>query len=405
MTRFRYQAVDAAGLLQQGELEAASEAAAVQWLRDTGHLPILAVPVPERQALDLGRLGLERRRVRPADIALLTRALATLLGAGVELDPALAMVDRLAPGAAYRTLAQELRAEIRGGDTLATALARRPALFPDFYVGVVRAGEAGARLGDVMRDLADLLQRLETLGASLRAALVYPLLLLATAVGSILVLLVGVLPRFADIIGQSGAELPAFTRNMVLLGVWLEANGRTALVATLLLLLALRLTVFRRGAAPKWRERLLALPGIAAVTRDGEAARFARLTAMLLSSGMPLMPALEVAFGAATLPAHAIAARLCLDTLRQGRGLGVALAAGGCFPDLLVQLVAMGERSGRLTEMLIESAEILERQAARTSERLLALLVPAVTIGAGLLVALVVGSMMSALMSIYTIAS
>jgi general secretion pathway protein F len=393
MPLFRYRAVSSSGETVEGEMQAGSRALVIERLRDQGHLPLRADELHQR---------VRRGKVRPRDIALFTRQLSTLLQAGLTLDQALATLAGLDPASPRGRLAQRLQTSLRGGSSFSDALAAEgEAVFPSFHVGMVRAGEAGGALAQVLARLADFLMRREAMRQQVQSAMVYPAVLLAMAIGSVVILLTVVLPEFAPIIARSGEALPLPTRILLALGDGLERHGLLLAILLAALLLGLR-RIGHNDAFCLARDRLvLALPVLGGLVRSVETARFSQVLAVLLRSGLPALPALQTATGTVANRAMRRALEGAAESLRQGRGLAEPLVASGALPRLAGQLIVVGEHSSRLEAMLEEVAQIHEAETETTLARLLALLVPGLTIFCGLLIAGVIAAILSAVMGVY----
>ena len=408
MPRFRYRAVASSGELLEGEMEASSEAQVVEQLRGQGHLPLRAEAVADRAGG--GRSSLREflsqplfgtARVSRRDLALMTRELATLLDAGLTLDQSLRLLIDLVDSDALRRLLSELLDEIKGGRSFGDALAEHEEVFSRAYVSMVRAGEAGGSLNDVLARLAQFLDEAEALAEQVKSALVYPMVLLVMAGVSIVILLTVVLPQFTPLFETAGAELPLLTRGIILAG---ELTQRYWWLLTLALLAAIWLGR-RQWRRPESRARidrwLLRLPLFGGLIVKLDTARFARSLGTLLANGVPLLQALtivrETLANAALRDAFADAA----EGVKAGRGLAEPLTRTGQFPRLAMHLLAVGEKSGHLEPMLLKIAEIFDRDVRSTIERLMTLLVPALTITLGLIIALIIGAILMAILSAY----
>jgi general secretion pathway protein F len=403
VTRYRFQALGSDGRRWSGEAEAPTAECLAQRLWAEGSLALRIDLATGAAVTSDGVTTSGRRPPGPRALQLFTRTLATILGAGLELDAALELLGRLLPDAALRDVIKALREEVRAGRSLADALARHPALFPAHYVGMIRAGEASSRLAAVLDELAELQAEALRLRERIRAALVYPIILMVLSIGSILVLLLAVLPRFGELLLETGTPPPAITRLALSASAGLERHG-TILLALGFTAIVTMVLVLRRPAV---RHLLLELcwrvPLLRAIGRASEAARLLRMLAVLLASGVPLLDALALAVRSIGSPALTRGLDNGLTALRDGAGLATALEHTGRLPELAIQLAALGERSGRLVPLLTEAAAILDRDAQEATQRLLALLVPALTVGAGLIVAVVVSSMLGAVMSAYDV--
>jgi len=405
MARFRYTAVAAGGDVVRGEIEAADEAEAIASVQRQGHLPLAAHPAAFwRDGLRGVQFGGGAHLSRQ-DVANVTRELAIMLGAGQDLDRALRFVVTTAPNARIRRVMDTVRAAVRDGAALATALGREPRSFSRLYVGLVRAGEAGGALGTTLQRLAVLLERERSLASSVTSALIYPALLTVAAVGAIALLLTQVLPEFVPLFEQNGVALPRPTRILIALGDAVSAYGPSALLAIPLLLLAAR-QALRRPALRLLADRLvLHLPLFGGLLREALAARFARTLGTLLDRGMPLVGALQVAREALGNRAAAEAVAAAAQRAKGGGGLATALGETGIFPVRTTHLLQLGEETAQLGAMALRAAEIHEEATRVSVQRLIALLVPAITLLMGAAVAAIVTALLLAMLSLNDLAT
>ena len=332
---------------------------------------------------------------------MITRELATLLRAGLPLDRSLALVLEMSDNVALRKFLERLLQAVRGGVSLAQALEPERERLPAIYVGMVSAGEAGGALAPVLTRLADALEQSEALKETVRTALAYPALVLIVAIGSLTVLLTVVLPEFKPLFESSGADLPASTAALIAIGEGLSRYWWAHL--TLLILLGLGLSAHNRTPEGRLRrDRLLiAAPLLGAVIQKAEVARFTRTLGTLNGNGVPILDALRIAGDAISNQAIAGAIRSLGQELRRGERMAPHLARSEAFPKLAVQLVQVGEESGELTPMLLRIADIYDEEVKRSLQRLVSMLVPAITILLGLLVAGIVATMLSAILGAY----
>ncbi len=405
MARFRYTAVAAGGDLVRGEIEAADEAEAIASVQRQGHLPLAAQPAGVwRDALPAMRFGAGAHLSRQ-DVANVTRELAIMLGAGQDLDRGLRFVVNTAPNVRIRRVMDAVRTAVRDGASLATALGREPRSFSRLYVGLVRAGEAGGALAQTLQRLAVLLERERSLASSVTSALIYPALLTVAAIGAIVLLLTQVLPEFVPLFAQNGVALPRPTRILIGLGDAVGSYGLYALMASLLTVLAVRLAL-RRPALRLLADRLvLRLPLFGGLLREALAARFARTLGTLLDRGMPLVAALQVARDALGNRAATDAIAAAAQRTKDGGGLARALGETGIFPVRTTHLLQLGEETAQLGAMALRAAEIHEEATRVTVQRLIALLVPAITLLMGAAVAAIVTALLLAMLSLNDLAT
>ncbi|MGI9504196.1 MAG: type II secretion system F family protein, partial [Geminicoccaceae bacterium] len=396
MTRFFVRAVSGDGETFEGEMEAADRDAIVEQLRNRRQMPLAIEPADSAGSAHRGsgrpfdwlnQPIFGRASLKPRDVAIMTRELATLLNAGLTVDQALQFLIDVAANAAQKKLFQSLVERVQGGSTLADALDDHRSAFSPAYVSLVRAGEAGNALPDVLSRLADYLERNEALRQRVRSSLVYPTLLLIMAGLSIAILLVVVLPQFTPMFESAGADLPWLTKMVVSIGEAAQAYWWLAFIITAVLFLWLSSRLRHppsRAAIDHW---CLKLPLIGDLIAKIDTARLTRTVGTLLGNGVALPNALAIA--RETL-GNAVLRKTIGDTLtavKEGKGLAGPIAQSGHFPPLAVNLVAVGERSGHLETMLMKIADIFDQEVARTVDRLMTLLVPVLTIGVGLVIA------------------
>jgi general secretion pathway protein F len=404
MALYRYKAVTAAGEPVEGEMEAADEKTVVARLHDLGHIPVRAEPLVGGRETVRARGGARRTgRVSSGGAGVVARELATLLKAGLPLERALEILVELGETESMRTLLAGVLDRVRGGASLADAFAQGTA-FPVYFVSMVRAGEAGGALDAVLAQLAEYMERSRVAAETVKSALIYPIILLFTAGVSIVILMTVVVPQFKPLFEDAGQALPFATR--IVIGAadafrdyWAFMLGG---IAALVLLVKLRLR--DPGSRLAWDRMLLRLPLAGELILKTEVGRFGRTLGTLLHNGVMLLNAMAIVREVHTNTFVAAFVGDLAEQVRQGQGLAKPLAEGGLFPTLAVHLVRVGEESGRLDEILLRIADIFDREVQRTMDRLLALLVPVLTIGLGVIIAAIIGSVLVAILSINKLA-
>lgn len=404
MTRYRFQAATRAGEILQDELEADSEAAVVEAVHARGQIPIRITPA---RALLPFRLAHGLRLAAPPSagkVALFARHLAMLLDAGMPLDRALELILAGMPRGSWHRSVESVLGRVRGGTGLADSLAAQNGAFPRFLIGLVRAGESAGNLGEILLRAADHLQSAEELREKIRSALIYPMIVLLMTVASVAILLLYVLPQFRPLFEGAGERLPAAAGMVLAASDLLQNYWAVPLLAAALLfggmLLAWRHARSRR-LLDGWVLRLPVLGNLAAQIAVAD---LARTIGALLANGVVLFSALEIARESAGNARIGEALDEAREGLRAGKGFAEPLRRTGVFPALAIQLIQIGEEAGRLDEVLLKLAAIFDRESQRRIANLLAILVPAVTILMGGIVALVVGSVISAVLSTYQLA-
>jgi len=397
MPVFRYKAVNASGGIAMGELEAANESEIVERLRDQGLMPTQVARAAG--ALIAGSPGgtpaagarsrsswFTSKKVSRDQLLAFTRELATLLRAGMPLDRALEILIGLADTVPVAALLQGIRDDVRGGKSLSQAIDARREVFSRFYVNIIRAGEAGGALGTVLTRLADTMERNKELRESVVSALIYPTILIGVAVLSLMLILAYVVPQFEQTFAQAGRALPLPTQVVIFVGTgikqWWWAIAGLAVLWFMWMRRHLRKPVVRT----RWDARMLRWPLIGDVVTKVETARFARTLATLIGNGVTLLSGLAIVRD--TLGNTVLASALdgVIARLREGKGFARPLGETGLYPKLAVQMVLVGEESGRLEEMLIRVAEIYDREVAMAIKRFLAVLEPAMILSLAVLI-------------------
>src|SRR6266404_8689892 len=406
MPSFRWSAINGGGDVARGVMEAPDRSAVVERLQRQGQIVLRADPAERRGGLaDLLQIELGRSRgLDKSSLSEVTRELSIMLAAGQDLDRALRFVVENTRNARARGILGNVRDKVRSGSSLAAALAAEPRSFSKLYVGLVRAGEAGGTLPATLDRLATLLERERSLSANLRSAMIYPALLIVAAIGSIVLLLEYVLPQFTPIFEQAGAQLPASTRALMVLGTAVGVAGPWFLVGILAAALVARQLLARPANRLKLDRLVLRLPVAGSLLRETLAARLTRTLGSLLQNGVPLIAALGIAKDAIGNLAAAAAVEAAALGAKGGGGLARPLAAAGVFPARTVHLLQLGEEAAQLSAMALKAADIHDEQARLMVQRLVALAVPLITIVMGLSVAGIVSALLTAMLSLNDLA-
>jgi len=398
MPEFSYRAVKNSGELVQGTLLAETESALVAQLRRMGCLPIHVSA--KDGGVGVRWLRLTRRGPSTQDRLVFARQLATLVRAGIPLDRSLSLCRDLAEKPALRAVIDDTLRELRSGQSLAHSLAANQRFFPPLYVAMVRAGEASGTLPAVLDRLVEFEEFSAELRGYLISALIYPMVLLAVGGVAIAFLLGFVVPRFAQIFEEAGKELPLPTQ--VLMDVS-EAFRNYGWLAALIIVAAVLLVgrwVRSESGRLRWDQLRLRAPLLGDVTLKLEIARFAKTMGTLLAQAVPIISALRLTREVLSNRRVASAVEPLIQGVKRGQGLARPLAETGLFPALAVQLMTLGEQTGKLDSMLLELAAIYDREVRVATKRLVALVEPAVILAMGLVVGTIVISTLLAIVSI-----
>lgn len=405
MTLYRYEAAAATGELVTGEIEALSQDAVIEHLHGLGYVPIRADQAKARLiARFLPQQRKSRTRRRPANLVFLTQQLATLLQAGLSLDRALEISESVIERKAEQESLRAVLDMVRGGSSLADAMAAQDGIFPNFYIGMVRAGEAGGSLDVTLRQLAELLERSQAAREQVKSALVYPAVVLATGAASVGILFGFVIPRFRPLFEEAGTALPLTTQIVLALSDGLRDDWWLLAGGIFILAFLWHRYVGTPAGRRRWDAALLRLPLVGDLVTKIEISRFSRTLGTLLRNGVSPLTALAITQETVTNMAIREGLATVVESVKEGRGFAEPLAQTQLVPALAVHLTRVGEETAKLDDMLLKVGEIYEQEAKRSVERLLALLVPAVTVGLGVVVALVIGSILSAVLSVYDLA-
>lgn len=400
MSQFRYRAISAAGEALTGRMEAASVEDVVARLQDQGHTPLEAAPA-EGAASGGGFAALFRKGVFTGDqLAQFTHQLATLLSAGQPLDRALGILLDLPEGERAKNLVERVRDRVRGGTTLSTALDEENGVFPRLYVSLVRAGEAGGSLDETLRRLADYLERAQALRGSIINALIYPAFLMVGVLGSLVLLLAYVVPQFVPIFADMQVPIPLITKVVLALGTVISDWWWALALAMVVFGVFVRLRLRDPDARLAFHARLLTMRVSGPLLLKVETARIARTLGTLLKNGVPLLSSLAIARQVTGNRALDLALEQAAERVKGGAGLGGSLAQTERFPRLALQMIQVGEEAGALDSMLLKVADTFDIEAKRAIDRLLAALVPALTIVMTVMVAFIMAAILLPLLSL-----
>ena len=392
MAGFRYQALDSTGRLHKGVLETDSQRQVRAMLRDQG-LTAIEVEGLTQQSDAPGKISTRkasRRKLSIAQLSLLTRQFATLLGASLTVEQTMNALIEQADNQFIRQVLAGVRGEVLAGQTLARAMAQFPRVFPELYRTLVEAGEKSGQLSKVMYRLADYTEDRQSLQRKTTTAMVYPAVVTVVAILVVTGLLTYVVPKVVAVYANSKQTLPLLTRVMISLSDFLVATGIYWVIALVaggwLFARALRQPAVRM----RFDRFVLKLPVIGRLARGVNTARLGSTLAILVSSRVPLLTALQAGVGVVSnLPMkHALIETEKL--VREGGSLSRSLASTKMFPPVMVHLIASGEQSGKLDEMLERVASSQAQEIESRVSTLTSLLEPMLMLVMGVVVLLIV---------------
>lgn len=401
MATYMYKAADAQGEVVNGTMEAMDERGVVERLQSLGLYPIkVASPSPLDGEPLAGGLQAPIRRIRSRDVATFTRELATLLSAGFPLERSLATLSGVAENPGLREVIHEILNELRGGSSFSDCLVEHPRLFSNTYVNMVRAGEAGGFLEDVMERLAGYMESAQEIKDYVVSAMIYPIILITVGGGAVAILLTMVIPKFAQLFAEQGKALPVPTQVLITLSVGARDNWWLVVLVVGALVIGIRAyRTTERGSF--WYDSLkIRLPLLGKFYLLNEVARFARTLGTLLANGIPLYQSLLVVKESVSSRVFARAIQEASERLKEGGGISGPINRTGVFPPLFIQMVSVGEETGSLELMLFKAADAYEKQVQSTVKRLIAMLEPLMILVLGAIVGFIVMSMLLAIFSI-----
>lgn len=405
MPIFQYKAANVSGDVVQGEMEAASQEVVIRHLQAQGHIPIRAEEVTHAPSSEPSPgFTLLRRRPGRADVNVFTIELSTLLKAGLPLDKALEMLVGIADREPVRAVLEHLLAQVRGGAFLSAALESHGRLFSRFYRNMVKAGEASGALDAALARLAEFMDRSRELRDSILSALLYPLVLVFVGIISMVVILGLVIPKISEMFAEAGQQLPWFTQLVVASGNFVQNYWWAMVLAGVGIYMYFRKAYADAESRLTWDGRLLRLPLVGALIARIEAARFTRTLGTLLGNGVPLLDAISIAKEVVANRVIGEGIRQVTERVRQGEGLARPLTEARVFPPLAGHLMQVGEESGNLEAMLMQLAEIYEREVQSALRRLMAVLEPALILGLAVIIAAIILSIVIAILSINNLA-
>lgn len=403
MNLFSYKAADASGKVIRGVLEAPGKKEAVEKIHGMGYIPIrIDLSKGAGKKLDwkfLDRFTSVFNTVSAGDVMLFTQDLSVLLNAGLPVDRALAILIEVTGKDRFKEIIGEILKAVQGGAYLSDALSRYPKVFSTFYVNMIRAGETGGVLGPVLERLGLFLEGAQDLRDFVRSAMVYPMFLVAVGGLSIIVLMTYVVPKFSVIFADMGDAIPFTTRLLLGFSDFLR-SWWWALFLVIVLLYILLVRYLRTPRGRQFFDQLkLRLPISGDLIRKIEVARFSRTLGTLTRSGVPILQALTLVRDIIGNQVISRALGKVNNRVKEGDRLSKALNDLNLFPSLAVQMITVGEETGRLDAMLLRVAENYEKVVRTTVRRFISFLEPAMILFMGVIVGVIVISMLMAIFS------
>lgn len=392
MGAFEYAALDTTGKERKGVIEGDSPRAIRQQLREQGLIPLKVDEVSQKEAASSGKKFsfTLRRGISPTDLALLTRQLSTLSRAGLPLDEATSTVARQSEKPRLKSLMLGVRARVMEGHSLAEGLGRFPHVFPELYRATVSAGEQAGHLDNVLERLADYTEARQLLTQRIQLAMFYPAILTVMSILVVAALLGYVVPQVVTVFEDMGQTLPLMTRILIGVSDFLR-DYFVIMFLGIIVLVTIAIYVLRKpGPKHRFHNFILKVPAIGRFVRGVNTARFSRTLSILAASGVPVLEALRIAGQVVSNLPMREAVSQAAHKVREGAPLARSLEQSGYFPPMMVNLIASGEVSGNLEEMLERAATNQEREQETQISFMMGMLEPVLIIVMGMVVLFIV---------------
>jgi len=401
MTAYSYKASTAEGKIVEGTMEAADDGTVSLKLQEMGLIPV-RIGSSARQSMFTREMEWpwKSKKVRKKDVLVFTQELHTLVHAGFPLDRSLAVLRQLAESREMADVLQGVLKEVKAGKSFSEALGKYPEVFPKVYVNMIKAGEAGGALEEILARLASFLVTSDDLRSYIIGALIYPVLLSSVAVVSVIILTLFVVPRFTSIFTDMGVALPLPMAILKGLSDFLGMFWWLVVIAVIAAVYYLRRFRESDKGRLKWDQWMLRIPLVGPVLRKMEVARFARALGTLLHGGVPLLQAMTIVREIIGNQTVAMAIEPIRNGIKKGEGIAQPMKQSGVFPPLAMHLIEVGEESGKLDSMLIQVADVYDVEFRNSIKNLIAFFEPALILLMGVVIGTIVVSMLMAIFSI-----
>jgi len=385
---FLWEGKDKRGKVLKGERSARNQTLIRAELRKQGITPSRVRKKPKPL------FGSTGKSIKPRDIAVFTRQLATMLNAGIPLVQSFGIIAAAAENPRLQKLINTVRIDVESGATLSEALLKHPSYFDELFVNLVDAGESAGVLDQVLDSIATYKERIESIKGKIKKALFYPATVVGVAVAVTVLLLVVVIPQFETIFQSFGGDLPAFTRLIVDLSESVQQTGWLYLIIFVAAIIAIIQLKKRSRRFAHFLDRAsLKIPIVGSVLEKSALSRFARTLATTFAAGVPLVDALKTVAGATGNVVYGDATLQIRDDVSIGHQLQLSMQQTGLFPPMVVQMTAIGEEAGSLDAMLLKVADFYEEEVNNTVDALSSLLEPFIIILVGVIVGAIVIAM------------
>lgn len=393
MADFAYKAVNSNGQTVSGVLTAMSRAEAVADLRNQGSHPI---SVQETKHKNIGK-GFGSSKVKMRDLVIFTRELSTMISAGVSLPRCMETLGQQFDNKTFKEIINSINHEVASGTPLADAMAKFPQTFSDVYVNMIRAGEAGGILEEILKRLASQVEKDASIRKKIHSAMAYPIVILTVTVIAFFGIMLFIIPKIGKIfkdLGGPNAQLPVYTRAMLSISNFMIHNIIFIIVAAALLIFAFRRYIHSESGRYRWHGLLLRIPVLGNILIKIAVARFSRTFSSLMSAGVSVLDALEVtgrAVGNKVIQKELVE---IAAAVKNGQPLGKELLKAQFFPPIVGQMMSVGEETGKIDEVLVKVADFYEEEVDAVIDGLSSIIEPFMIIILGAIVGMIAASVM-----------
>jgi type IV pilus assembly protein PilC len=394
MPSFAYEALDKGGKQVKGVIEAANEEVIIEKLRGMGYYP---TKVTQHKGgggdVDILALPILRNifhRITTKHIMTFTRQLATLIDAGLPIIRSLMILTEQVESVVFKMKIQQIAKDIEGGGTLSEALAKHPRVFDKLYVNMVRAGEIGGVLESVLNKIAEFLEKRQALKGKVKSAMMYPVVVMFLAGAIVSFILLKIIPKFTEIFQQLGAEMPWLTQQLIDASWIMAHRTHYVIIAGVLIWVSFKQTYKTKQGKLAIDMITLKLPVFGSLMQKVAIARFASTLATLITSGVPILQAIDICRETSGNEVVTRAMDTVYSSVKDGETIHEPLAKCSVFPPLVVHMVAVGEETGAIDQMLNKVAEAYEREVEDTVNALTSILEPLLIVFLGVVVGLIV---------------
>lgn len=399
MVEFSYTAKDAKGTVVAGKITAPSKDIAMDQLRTRG----LSSPIVRSAKATGGKREIKlpgSSKVKPKALVIFTRQFATMISAGVPMLRCLTTLREQTSSPALKTVLEKVVTDVQGGAQLSDSLGKHPKAFSEVYVNMVRAGEVGGILDQILNRLATQVEKDASIKAKFKGAMVYPVVVILVAIGAVGFLMVGVVPKLAGILTEAGGELPPQTKLILGISTFLTTKWYIIIITVVVAIIAFKRFTATPAGKYKYHKFLLKVPIFGNIILKVNIARFARTFSSLMAAGVTVIDALEITAGALTNSVVRKALTDSVVSIKNGSNIADSLAESSVLPAIIIQMTAVGEETGKIGEVLDKVAEFYEEEVDQVTSSIASIIEPILIVGLGGVVGFIVMSVLGPILSI-----